>query len=64
MKICWKKDQHDRPRFDSLVKYMEDITEELNPNYNGEVGQEAQLYYYPNIEEEEDEGYKGLYDLE
>ena len=63
MKVCWKKDQRDRPRFDTLITQMDDIKKELFPNHNQEE-QEPHIYYFPEIEEEEDEGYKGLYDLE
>ncbi len=63
MKSCWKKDANLRPNFESLIGSMDEIAEELEPNFRAKLELEPEEYYYPSVDDSVDDGYKDLYDI-
>ena len=63
MKSCWKKDANLRPTFESLIGSMDEIAEELMPNYRSKIESEREEYYYPMDDDFDDNGYLDIYEI-
>ncbi len=64
IKSCWQKDPNLRPTFQSLIESMDEIVEELMPNYKAELEHELGDYYYSSVADVDSNGYTDLYNAD